>query len=129
MDVEYQVVVIGHHHIGAHLDGEDGGELTNPSDHPMAPVLEAAPGEGVLSAQEGAANAAGDAVVVGGIGERDLALPWTGHGALLPVVGLWGRMAETPSHPNSTGQVFRRRQFVGRAQRPRSRYGQRPLRR
>ncbi len=74
------VEVIAHHRVGGDVDGEDGGELLDALDDPAAAMLEVTPAGVVLAAQEGAAHAAGDTVVVGRGVERDEFPSCPGHG-------------------------------------------------
>ena len=59
-----EAVVVAHHRVGGHIDGEDRGELADACFHPGAAVLEAAACVRIMPAQEGAAHAAVDDVVL-----------------------------------------------------------------
>jgi len=64
--------VVAHHRVGADVDAEDGAQGFEFVDDPLAAVFVVLAGEFVDAAQEGAAMAAGDAVVVRGVSEVDL---------------------------------------------------------
>jgi hypothetical protein len=66
--------------IGTDIDGEDIGQLLEAFVNPATAVFEALSGLAVLATKKGAANATGDAVIVGGSFQRDLRLPWFWHG-------------------------------------------------
>ena len=87
VDVEDEVVVVAHHSKGADVHAEDGGEGFHLGDQPLAAVFVVLAGEGVEAAEKSAADAAGDAVVVRGIGEADLGGSGGGHG--IKVAGRW----------------------------------------
>ena len=79
VDIENHMVVVGHHRVGADVHGEDVGQCFHLVLNPLSSMFEALAGVVVFAAQEGAADAAGNAVVVGGGFERDESLPWLGH--------------------------------------------------
>ena len=80
IDAQDEVVVVAHHRVGADVHAEDGGQGLDLADQPLAAVFVVLAGEGVDAAEEGAAHAAGDAVVVRGVGEADLGGAGSCHG-------------------------------------------------
>jgi hypothetical protein len=60
------MIVIGHHRIGADIDGKDPAYREHALPDPLSAVLVALPGKSILTTEKGAAHAAGDAMVVGG---------------------------------------------------------------
>ena len=69
----HQMQMVGHDGVAVHLDGEEPRELPQPVANPGAAVFVILSGVGVAPAQEGAANAARNAVedtAVGGIDEE-----------------------------------------------------------
>lgn len=75
--------------VGGDVDGEDGGELPDAPDDPAASMFETASVGVVVAAQEGAAYAAGDAMVIGCRVERDEFTSCAGHGCI-PLRGFGG---------------------------------------
>ncbi|MNQ82023.1 hypothetical protein D3C85_1557470 [compost metagenome] len=73
LHLEYQVIVIAHHGIGADADGKDLRQLTQLVGNPLASVLVALAGVIILAAEKGAPDTAADNVIVRRIGEADLA--------------------------------------------------------
>jgi hypothetical protein len=73
------MVVIGHHGIGADIDGKDPAYGEHALPDPLPSVFVALTGMGILTAEKGATHAAGDTVVVGGSFEGDQRFPWLGH--------------------------------------------------
>ena len=71
VDVQHQVMVIGHDSIGAHINGKDLCERQDSVFDPLAAVFKAFVGDGVLPAQKSPPHATGRAVVVGCGIQRD----------------------------------------------------------
>ena len=71
VDVQHHVVVVAHHRIGRHINGKDVRQLFDAGGNPAPAVLEVLAAVVVVPAQKGAAYAARDAVVPGGVGEAD----------------------------------------------------------
>src|SRR5690606_11915020 len=82
VDPQDDVGVVVHHRVGGDVDGEHGGELLDARDDPGAAVGEVPAAGMVLAAQEGAAHAARDAMIVGGGVERDEFPSCPGHGVV-----------------------------------------------
>ena len=64
----YQMVVIGHHRIGADIDGEDIGQLAQALGDPAFSVFVVLAGERVIATQEGSADTAGYRVAYRDVG-------------------------------------------------------------
>ena len=75
----FSVVVVAHHRIGGHVNGEDRGQLTDVRFYPAPAVFKALTGSRILAAQKSAAHAAVDDVVPGRFGQRDQAGAGAGH--------------------------------------------------
>jgi len=90
--VEDDVVVVAHHRIGADVDAEDVAQGFHLANQPLATVFVVLAGEGVDAAEEGAAHAAGDAVVVRGVSEADLGGAGGGHGIKVAGEGRGGKL-------------------------------------
>jgi len=65
--------VIAHHGIGADADGKDLRQLAQLVGNPLAPVFVALAGVLILTAEKGPSDTAADHMVIGRIGEADLA--------------------------------------------------------
>lgn len=76
--VSFNFVGVGHD-----IDGKDGRQLLDALGGPAAPVLEALACRVILTAKEGAAHAARDAVTPGGVGEADQGGAGAGHGGVV----------------------------------------------
>jgi len=77
--VQHHVRMILEYRIGTDFNREHLPQLQQAFLDPAAPMLEGAPGECILTAQESAAHAAGDTMVVGCVFQADQGLPGLGH--------------------------------------------------
>jgi hypothetical protein len=66
---KHEVMVVVHQRAGAEVDGEDLGEEGEALDDQLSAVVEGLAGDGIQAAEEGATDAAADAVVVGGVAD------------------------------------------------------------
>ena len=71
--------VIAHDGVGAEIDGEDVSELPHPCFDPGAAVGVIRISQVIPTAQKSTPDAAGNAVVIGCFGERNLGFAWFGH--------------------------------------------------
>jgi len=69
--VQDDMIVIAHHRIGSHVDGEDFAWQSQPINQPRLAVIEVFVGIPVVATQKGPPRAAGYAVVVKRIVQRD----------------------------------------------------------
>lgn len=65
VDVQYHMMMVGHDRIGANVDRKDLRQRQDSIFDPLAAVFKAFAGDGITAAQEGPANTAGRAVIVG----------------------------------------------------------------
>jgi len=65
------VIVVAHHRIRRHIDGEHSGQLMQPVHDPATAVLIALSAHGIRATQEGTAHAAIDEVIPGRGFQRD----------------------------------------------------------
>ena len=101
---QYNVVVVAHHRIGAQVDGKHLRQLVKADLDPAASVLEVAAGDGILAAQECAANAATDTMVIRcllGIDQSaayaDIRLPEDSKSRIRSNQSRWYSVSRTPS--------------------------------
>jgi hypothetical protein len=82
------VIVVAHHRVACHVDREHRGELLDALGHPGAAMRKALARVAVLAAEIGAAHAARDAVIPGGVVDGDECGAGAGHGCALLVLEL-----------------------------------------
>jgi hypothetical protein len=79
VDTQDEVEMIRQHRVSVDVDGKDLGQLGQLLDDPPLSVIEASLGDTIVAAEEGAAHAAADHVVVGGGLDVDLRVAGLRH--------------------------------------------------
>ena len=76
------MVMVRHYRIGVHIDGEQALQHAEAINDPAASMRKIGTAMAIDPAQKGAPYAAGDAVIIRCIGERNLFAAGAGHGAV-----------------------------------------------